>query len=949
MISTNLIRRVALGMAATLTAALGIPAIGQAQEIGEIVVTARRVEEKLMEVPLAITAFDSAAIESAAITNLTDVAALTPGLYFFSPIGESLPAPIIRGVVSQDIFGENTAAIFVDGVYVSGRAGLNFSQLDVERIEVLKGPQSAIYGRNAFSGAINYVTKPPTDTFETKAEVEAGNRNRQKVVAQVSGPIFSDTLTGRFSALYDEWDGSYDNSLAPENDIGGYRYRSFQGRLRWRPADALDVNLGLYYSNDEIDEPSIAALPANCEDQIEQTTKNAAEGPWPRLQNVCGEIPDLEDMPDALDRASFPNPVVNPNSVTQDSMPKLPEALGEDRDILRGSLSVNWDLDFGTFTFLTGYTDTEQRTLADFGRSVGNTIPLAYCTGSANMNPPACTDPTAWSRAPMGFIDRETPNTTEEWSQEIRFTSPRDQRLRYLAGAYVYDKDFEEGFGELVATTQLPGSILEGGNIAVGPVAYPTALAIGTYIFGPSLSADGAMDPLNRPETRDGERSWSVFAAADFDVTDAIEARAEIRRNQDLREANAYEYTPCGDVSTFPLQPSIGPPRPVADCGDDFYDLRVLAPERVTSGSERFDSWTGRVGLKYKFESGWLLYGSVAKGEKPGGLLLVPADVVLPDDGDPNTDEGTLLEVVVNPFDPEEMIAYEVGVKGFTADRRIRIDMALFFNDWQDIVLRQLYDISPQSGLAFDQPTGLNVNAGDAEVWGWEFTTDIAFTDNLTGRLTAAYTDSQLANAQQTTYSLFPSFYTSDPSCAPAAIQALADPNPDSSPSATDTNEAQDAKASQCRDISGDLSGNTQMRQPEWTGSASLTYRDQLAGDWEWFTRADANYTGKIFLGNDNQSWLGARTNVNLRLGVESPRYSVEFWVRNLFEEDSPTAAFRDIYWANDSDLQAVDNPASIRESSTFDDFPPLRYSVSYPSLRTFGLVAKMRFGGAEK
>ena len=111
--------------------------------------------------PLAITAFDSKTIEAAGITNLADVAALTPGLTFFNAFGENLPVPVIRGVVPQDIFGVNAAAIFVDGVYVSGREGLNFSQLDIERIEVLKGPQSAMYGRNAFSGAINYVTKTP--------------------------------------------------------------------------------------------------------------------------------------------------------------------------------------------------------------------------------------------------------------------------------------------------------------------------------------------------------------------------------------------------------------------------------------------------------------------------------------------------------------------------------------------------------------------------------------------------------------------------------------------------------------------------------------------------------------------------------------------------------------------------------------------------------------------
>ncbi len=959
-------RRTALGLAAALAAGLVLPAASTAQELEEIIVTARRVEERLMDVPLAITAYDSEAIEAAGITSLQDVAELTPGLSFFNPLGENLPTPVIRGVVPQDIFGGNAAAIFVDGVYVAGREGLNFSQLDLERIEVLKGPQSSVYGRNAFSGAINYVTRAPSDVFESKAEVEGGNRGRQKVSAQVSGPIFTDTLTGRFSALYDEWDGSYDNTLAPENDIGGYRYRSLQGRLRWRPADTLDVNFGLYLSNDEIDENATAGVLVNCEDQIEQTSTEAAEGPKERLQNYCGRIPDLADTPDALDPTQFPNAVLMPDSVTQDSMPKNGRALGMDRDLTRGNLSINWSPDFGTITSLTGYSRIKQRDQNDFERSAGESIPLAYCLTADVVNPPACTAPLAWSRAPMGFIDLENGTIVKEWSQELRFTSPRDQRLRYVAGGYFFDSTLEARPGELIATTQLPGSILS--DIAVGPVAYPTSLAIGTYIFGKSLSPDGGLDPLNRNFEENKEKSWSLFAATDFDVTDALEARAELRYTQDYRKSLAYNYLPCGDAEDlWFLEPGQTwedrkhdagnyPLNDYADiaatCGDDvddlrFYDPRVLNEETgefedgTQSGTARFNSFTGRLGLKYQLENGWLTYGSIAFGEKPGGLnLLSSLEVINPD--------GTVeSETVPNSFDPETMTAYELGIKGYTADRRIRLDMAVFYNDWKNVVLRQLTNTSPLSGRPFRQPQGLNVNAGDARVFGWEFTTDIGMTENLTGRATVAYTDSTLDNARQDTFALFPSFYTTEPSCAPAAIQALPDPDLDTD----DVNEAQETKAAECRALSGDVAGNTQMRQPKWTGSVSLTYKRQLAGDWDWFTRADGSYTGKAYVGNDNQAWIPASTNVNLRLGAETPRYSVELWVRNLLNNDTPRSAIRDIYWTNDADMQGRTDPGTttIRDVSTFDDFPPLRMSIGYPSLRTYGLVGKVRFGGAEK
>jgi outer membrane receptor protein involved in Fe transport len=950
-----------------LGAVLGVPASALAQQVEEIVVTSRRVEEKLKEVPLSITAFDSGTIDSAGISSLTDVANLTPGLSFFNAFGENLPVPIIRGVVPQDIFGVNATAIFVDGVYVSGREGLNFSQLDVERIEVLKGPQSAMYGRNAFAGAINYVTKPPSDIFESKAETELGNRGKQRVMGSVSGPLLGETLTGRISAMYDEWDGSYDNTLAPENDIGGYRYRSLQGRLRWRPADDLEINLGLYSSNDEIDDAAVGGLPANCEDQVETTTENAEGGPFPRLQNWCGRIPDLAALPDRLDPTQFPNMVLLTNSITKDSMPKLGQAVGEDRDLLRGNLNISWDRDFGSFDLLTGYSDTEQNSISDFNRSSGDSIPLIYCPDATTVVPPAtCNDAFGWARAPMGVYNIENGSHVEEWSQELRFTSLQDEPLRYMGGFYYYRVDQKNLPGDPVAVAQFPGSFMD---VGIGPAPYPTSLAIGSYIFGQSLTPNGAIDPEVRVRGREKTESWSIFGALDFDFAEAWTAGAEIRLTQEAQKAYNFRYKRCAQPNDAahdpygPFETSVFPfnDPPVDDCGDDYYDLRVMEscipiplddpdnPTQDTNGdgivhpfedgactpgqdyaTARFKTLTGRLSLKYQFDSGWMVYGSVAKGKKPGGLEIVDADVLNA------TGQGFNSEVSFNPFDPEKMIAYEIGIKGFTPDRRIGLDMAVFYNDWTDIVLRQLSDTSPLSGRPFEQPEGLNINSGDAEVWGVEVSADVGFTDYLTGRFTVGWTDSELKNARMDTFSLFPSFYTTEPSCVPAAIQAL--PAGD-----------QDAKAAWCQKLSGDVSGNTQMRQPEWQGSASLSYERPLTGDWTWFARGDANYLSKIYIGNDNQGWLPDRTNVNLRLGVQSPRYSVEFWVRNLFENNNPIAAFRDIYWTNDDDIQGTQNPARFQDASNFDDFPPFRMSVSYPSLRTYGLVAKMRFGGAER
>ena len=849
--------------------------------IEEITVTARKVEENLKEVPLSITAFDSELIEAANITNLQDVADLTPGLTFFNAFGENLPVPIIRGVAQTDIFGETNAAIFVDGVYVAGREGLNFSQLDIERIEVVKGPQSALYGRTAFSGAINYVTKRPSDEFESRVDVEAGNRGRGRAAALVSGPIIGDALRGRVAALYDEWEGSYDNTEFADTQIGGRTFRSFQGSLVWDPAENFEVYGSAYYSNDEIDDPPVIGIAANCENRVDDDPGDV------RLQNYCGRVPNLEDIPSP-----------GPGLISKDSLPKIERALGEDRELFRGILNISWDVEFGNFTSLTGYSKTEQNSLTDFGH-LGSNIPYLYCN-NASVEPPgvpnSCVNNPADQQFFSGVLDEEFGDEVEEISQELRFTSNRDQRLRYTVGGYFYSSTNKGFDGGIVNQDPLPA-------IDIGLPPFDAAapnLAIGTAIFRCGFTDDGCLDPLNRPFIENDTDSWAAFTGMDFDFTDRLIGRLELRYTKQKVKARAFTYFECTDDPD--------------DCGDDFYDLNCVEPvpeafdaanpcddpvdieARSKSGTENFSSVTGRLGLDFKLNDAWMMYGSVATGDKPGGVEFVNADAI--------TDTGTEPEVIQNSFDTETITAYEVGLKGITDDGRIGLDAALFFNDWGDIVLRQLVEESPDTGRPLEQPEGLRFNAGTAEVWGFEVTADVGFTENFTGRFTVNWNDATLTDAQQDTYESFPTFA------------------PD-----------------------GDVTGNKLLRQPEWQGSASLNYRRAISGDWEGFARFDGTFTDKIFVGNDNQGWLPARAVANLRFGVDNGRFAVTLWARNLFDDGKPTAAFRDIFWSNSDSITPPF--ADLGPRPSFDKFVPLRYTVTYPNLRTYGIIVTARFGNA--
>jgi iron complex outermembrane receptor protein len=805
-----------------------------ADDIAEIIVTTRKREEALQDVPVAITAFSREAIESAGINSLDDIAALTPGLNFFNPVGEFLPVPVIRGVAPTDIFGENNAAIYVDGVYVSGREGLNFSQLDLERIEINKGPQAALYGRTAFSGAINYITARPTDEFGVKTELKLGNDGIFAVKGIVSGPI-TDSLKGRLAASFDDWDGSYENPLG-SNDVGGYRYVTTQGSLLWDVSDDLSVLLRGYYSDDEIDESATTGLTANCENT------NFADPPGtpPRLANVCGEIPSLSGV----------------------DIAKLPSAVGEERELTRLSLEIDWNLGPGTLTAITGYSDTEQRARgADGNRDLGETLPFVYCNILRNIPfPGTCA---GFQRFTTGLLQvAPEPDTTEEWSQELRWSSAIGDRIRYDAGFYYFDRESDGRELGVVATQPLPADFVGFGPFVTIIPGF-SFLPIGTDAFGPWFQPGG--DPnAGRLVERENTDSWSVFGAVDYDVTETVTGRVELRYANEEKEVRGFN--------------------------EDNVFTRL--------GEEDWDLWAWRATVKWDFADAWNVYGAVGYAEKPGKLDINIADVQTDPGPPPVVEERTSVNVV----DSEENTTYEIGLKG-TAFDRVTVAAAIYYTDWKDIILPQVLENDPQTGLPFEQPETFDLNAGSADIWGIEIEASTRLTDTLRASAGFSYTDSELDDAQLVSFEEFPSFA------------------PD-----------------------GDVSGNQLLRQPEVMGSVTLEYERPAFGEHDFYARTDVTYQDKVYNGNDNQGYYPAHTYVNLLAGLRGPTWDVDIWVRNLFEDDNPVGGFRDVWFNNTSDVTQSLPPAS----SPSADFFPWRYTVTHPRLRTFGLTARWKFGGLQ-
>ncbi len=217
------------------TVAAAIMPLGHTQgsnadaDLDEIVVTARKVEERLQDVPLSITAFGAQQIDRQGIARLEDVAKLVPGLTFDLGAFPNDTRPAIRGM--QNERGRPSVAVLLDGqdiggenLYIAGGTGsLNTRLLDLERIEVVKGPQSVLYGRSAFSGAVNYISKKPSlEAWGGRLELEGGTGSTRGVRASLTGPVVAEKLAVHFNVSSFERDGFYDNPVTGE-DLGGER------------------------------------------------------------------------------------------------------------------------------------------------------------------------------------------------------------------------------------------------------------------------------------------------------------------------------------------------------------------------------------------------------------------------------------------------------------------------------------------------------------------------------------------------------------------------------------------------------------------------------------------------------------------------------------------------------------------------------------------------------
>ena len=455
------------------------PAAAQSSDISleddEIVVTARKREESVLDVPLSISAFSAEDIKQKGIQELEDVALLTPGLTFEDFSNGGFGTPVIRGATQFDITSlEQNVATFIDGVYVPRAYSVDIGTDSLERIEVVKGPQSALYGANAFTGAINYITRK-ADLEETYggASLTVGDNNRFDISGEFSFPLIQDKLAIKLDAKHTEFDGDWDNDhpaadtfegQGSPGNLGGWDNQSYGASLIFQPTDRVNIDLG--YRNIQKDVESRAQT------RLERGSGDLNCGAlvFGSASAFCGELPDTPRIPGTETETGV---AVDPRSFSE-----------TETEIYRGALSVDiTDAINASYQFANISADIFAPGSADRDPTVG-TVPFF---------PPGLPPANFFTIAPLGGFDYD--------SHEVRLDFTSDNGIYAMIGGFYSDgEDVDQtvgGFAAPIFTDSIAPitpedvPIGDGTLIETETTAIFAQLDVPLFVEGLSLSAEG--------------------------------------------------------------------------------------------------------------------------------------------------------------------------------------------------------------------------------------------------------------------------------------------------------------------------------------------------------------------------------------------------------------------------------------------------------------------------
>lgn len=876
---------------------------------GEIIVTAQGRAQALADVPLAVSAVTAETLSNTGASDIRQLNQVAPSLLVSSTGSEANGSARIRGIgtVGDNPGLESSVAVFIDGVYRS-RSGIGLSELgEIERIEVLRGPQGTLFGRNASAGLINVISKTPSFNFSGGLEGTYGNYNHVRVAGGLTGPI-TEQLAFRVDGVYARRDGFYYDT-ANNTDVNN-RDRFFgRAQLLFQPTTSVSARLIVDYTkrNEKccaatyVDR-SVNPFIGNLNDPATPLTTGLPNG-----NNIINVLTSLGQNPAAFNPGYSRNISVTPG-----------RGYGGKTEDMGASLELNFDLGGAKLTSITGYRDyfSGQGSDTDF-----STVDILYRPQDDNAS-----------------------RSFKTFSQELRLQgSLFDDKLDVLVGAYFANEDlratdnlrFGNQYGRFVNCRIISGGGFAGLYSPTSPSCVAPGIGQATLAgaSGPISGADvvagfALLDSLNNlGTTKDvyyqNSRNYAVFTHNIFHVTDTVDLTLGARYTNELKRFSATfgnDNTVCTRLQ--------------ASLTDDLSNPTTTATARALAGSliglgcqgnstaelngvsirdRRPESeFTGTVVLSWKPIDDLLLYGSYSRGYKGGGFNLDRSALKSPIATFASV--GGAQALVGNlQFDQEKVNAYEIGAKYSTGP--FSLNVAAFRQEFRN------FQLNTFNGSVFLVQTvngcKSSLNGGDRDL------------SATTGACPAG----------DVSYGVLSQGVELESSIAPTQHLRVALGLTYSATNFRDQlvgNRFGAALDPALRKLPGDNLSNA----PELVATSSLTWTPPIGNSgFSGLFYVDGRLTSDYNTGSDlaPQKEQDGFPLLNARVGLRGPeqKYAIEFFVQNLLEQNYAQVAFSTPFQAGAGGAPFVD-----------PQYPAGRqiFSQYLAEPRTYGVTARVKF-----
>jgi iron complex outermembrane receptor protein len=831
--------------------------------IEEIIVTAQRREENLQDVPISVSAFTAEQMAARGTNDISRLEGQVPGFTFGRSGSDARPA--IRGVRTENVGvnGDTTIGFFIDGVYQSRASQATTGFVDIERVEVQRGPQGTLYGRNTFGGNIVISSaKPSLEGYFGGIDLTVGENGRFRTDAFVNAAL-SDMVAIRIASSYEKSDGYVKNVNPLGNNLFDDDNRYVRGSLLLQPNDAFSALIKFDYS------------------------RRVGAGGSAFGYKLAGSYFDVASRQQLYN--ATPVFGLNTRGGNRDGV----------NDALPGSAVATSDLGVPIFAAGDPYTiDTDQKTILDLENNAW-TANLAYDFGSVTLKSitgytdfgAIRTSDTDFSANQIGVDFQDTRAKT--FSEELQLlSSDTESALTYVLGTY-YFKDKLTGVFINEQFSRIIRNVTPNLNLAAN---------------------GGGFYDQQRAETE----SFAAYAQASYAITEQLKFTAGVRHTSDKKDfafANANAILPTAGTPPVPQGTAItlgtgpipnsafGTEGAATNCTYTTFPpprsgFQCLASNTTiltgaTYDTKKFNKTTWRAGLDYQLSDDNLMYASVSTGFRSGGF---------------NSGQGP---AALQPtFNPETVIAYEIGSKNRFADNTIQINLAAFYNNYKGLQEQRQVPVGATTLSIIE-------NSGKARSYGAEAELIWQPVDALQIGATFAY-----LNAKYTEYRDVPAPFgttilvtdaaaltptvVNGVTIAPAGQRRLFAPGYNCGLVAGTGGAGQPAAAYGC-----DISGNSIPYSPEFTGAVYASYEIDLGSAGTLTPYASINFSSSFF-GQPFNSILekqDAFSKIDLRLTwAYNENVSIQGFVTNVTDKVTSTR----FVWGGGGALQASYAPPRL-------------------------------------